>query len=72
MIQPRERLVTLCCVLMQRRTDDVPCTHNLLARLRDDARDGQIGDDEAQAFIDLLNMKIANAMTGPTAEGDVK
>jgi len=62
----RLALIEQCRVLLEFRRDAAPCSHNLLATLRDEAADEHLGDDEARIITTILNAKLAGQNAGNT------
>jgi len=58
----RLALIEQCRLLLTFRRDAVPCSHNLLAQLRDDAVDGHLGDVEANTITTILNAKLSGRL----------
>lgn len=55
MTHTHDRLAGLCEHLMTWRAETLPCSHDLLAQFRDEARDGVFDDDSAAVLLrDLL------------------
>lgn len=55
--RPSRRLAERCAQLLTLRLGEPPCSHNLLAAIRDSAHDGELGDEEAEVYLDSLEKK---------------